>query len=85
MKIKQITKRLMSSNKTTSPFIPVRTYWNADLQKSEICKHNKNKTGIYRSTHQVSGKSYIGSSVNLTCRFIQYYNINRLETEKKKK
>ena len=48
MKIKQITKRYISSNGTTSSFIPIRSYSNADLQIFYICKENKDKTGIYR-------------------------------------
>lgn len=81
MIVKQITKRYISSNKAASSFIPTCSYPNADLQKINICKDNKDKTGIYRWTHLVSGKSYIGSSVNLKRRFLDYYNISYLERE----
>ena len=54
--------------------IPVRSYLNADLQKSDICKDNNKKTGVYRWTHVISGKSYVGSALDLNRRFKNYYN-----------
>jgi len=53
-------------------------YENADTQKLTILKDNTNKSGIYMWTNLISGKRYIGSSVNLKRRFLEYYNVNRL-------
>ena len=50
-----------------------KLYLNADTSKIFIIKENKNKSGIYRWTHKDSGKSYIGSSKNLSVRFKNYY------------
>ena len=57
------------------------TYFNADTQKVQIFKENKGKSGIYMwrgALNTISGKRYIGSSVNLTQRFYAYYNANLL-------
>lgn len=59
-------------------------YDNAELDKS-IIKQNRGKAGIYRWINKVNGKSYIGSSVNLTIRFNVYFNKNRLEIGSGKK
>lgn len=50
----------------------------------KILRDNKNKSGIYRWVNKVNGKSYIGSSVNLSRRFRGYYSIRFLEKEIKK-
>lgn len=50
-------------------------YNNADTEKVSILNENKNKSGIYCWTNIESGKKYVGSSVNLYTRFMQYYNI----------
>lgn len=49
--------------------------------KSTILSENKNKTGIYRWTNIKSGKSSIGSAIDLSKRFRNYYNISYLERE----
>lgn len=53
----------------------VLSYNNADTQKESILNDNKSKSGVYCWTHIESGKSYVGSSVDLYRRFMQYYNI----------
>ena len=53
----------------------VLSYTNADTQKESILNDNKSKSGIYCWTHIESGKRYVGSSVDLYRRFMQYYNI----------
>lgn len=60
-----------------------RTYDNADLQKQQICSDNKNKTGVYKWTLVTSGKSYVGSSLDLSIRFKNYFNISYFERESK--
>lgn len=51
------------------------SYANADTQKESILNENKSKAGVYCWTHLESGKKYVGSSVDLYRRFMQYYNI----------
>ena len=48
--------------------IPLVSFQNADLQKWEIIKEIKGKAGIYRWINNNNGKSYIGSSVDLSKR-----------------
>ena len=72
-----------SGNKDSNSFIPIKIYENADISKHEGIKDNKNKSGIYRWVNLLTGKSYIGSSVNLSKRFYDYYNLRHLEARKK--
>lgn len=55
--------------------VAVVSYTNSDTQKEFILNDNKNKAGVYCWTHLESGKKYVGSSVDLYRRFMQYYNI----------
>lgn len=50
---------------------------NGDTDKLEILKY-KGKSGIYISINKLNGKKYIGSSVNLRRKLLEYYNTNRL-------
>ena len=59
---------------------PVMIYLNADTLKLQIIKENRDKSGIYRWTNLINGKSYIGSSSNLGKRFYRYYSIEYLTT-----
>jgi hypothetical protein len=70
-----------NNNENMTLLSPVHSYVNADLQKSDICKDNYNKTGIYKWTHIISGKSYVGSAINLSNRLKNYYNLVYLERE----
>jgi group I intron endonuclease len=47
-------------------------------------RENIKKTGIYRWTNTITGKSYIGSSINLSKRLNDYLNIAFLNKELKK-
>lgn len=73
-------KRTMS---TLPEIKPVKFYLNADKEKDLIISDNKNRTGIYRWEHIESGKSYIGSSKNLSLRFKQYFNYNHISHPKR--
>lgn len=58
---------------------PVLSYNNADTDKSIIYNKNKGKSGIYRWNNLITGKSYIGSSINLPGRFRNYYSVAYLK------
>ena len=59
-------------------FVPILTYLNADTEKLSIIKDNKGKSGVYKWTNLENGSCYVGSSVNLSIRLAQYYNLNFL-------
>ena len=66
--------------------IPIASY-NIEKDKliiSKILRENIKKTGIYRWTNTITGKSYIGSSINLSKRLNDYLNITFLNKELKK-
>lgn len=58
---------------------PIKVYQNCKLQKSQILQENKNKSGIYRWTNLLKGKSYIGSSKNIRNRLYSYYSESTLK------
>lgn len=64
--------------------IPSVLYENPDRQKEDILNENKGKSGVYRWTNKETGKTYIGSSVNLSRRFSQYYSSNYLASPNRK-
>jgi group I intron endonuclease len=78
------TETIHSDTKKSPFLLPVKTYYNADTYKLLILKDNKGKSGIYRWTNLITGKSYIGNSVNLNRRFREYYNINHLQSALRK-
>jgi GIY-YIG catalytic domain len=59
--------------------IPVVTYIYANIDKYKIYEENKRKAGIYRWNNLITGKSYIGSSINLTKRFCIYYSLKAMK------
>lgn len=56
----------------------ILVYDNVLKAKREILQATRNKSGVYRWTNKVSGKSYIGSSVNLNARLSHYLSSNFL-------
>lgn len=61
------------SKVTTNNVNPVIIYTNADLDKPRIIEDNRNKVGIYRWVNNINNNTYIGSSTNLSERFLDYY------------
>ena len=57
--------------KTTGTVV---TYTNAEKYKSLILKENKRKSGIYCWNNLVTGRSYMGSRINLAGRLSIYYS-----------
>jgi len=60
-------------NYSTTSVNVVVTYTDSKAQKLSIIQDNKFKSGVYRWTNNINGKSYIGSSKNLGPRLQQYY------------
>jgi group I intron endonuclease len=46
--------------------------------KLDILKDNKGRTGIYRWVHLKTGRSYIGSAIDLSRRLSKYYQLSQL-------
>ena len=81
--ISSITSTEISSSYTFSSLsiLPI-VYLNADTQKESIVEENRNKNGAYRRVGDINGNSYIGSSVKLSNRFLDYFNTNHLLSHK---
>ena len=55
--------------------IPIKTYSNAEQDKSKILSENQNKSGIYMWKNLINDKQYIGSAIDLSNRLsFDYYN-----------
>jgi group I intron endonuclease len=82
MRNKSNTKYIIDNKKINDnkiKLIPVLTYNNVDIDKSRVYEENRNKSGVYRLVNKINGKSYIGSSVNLSRRFRIYYSLNSIK------
>jgi hypothetical protein len=53
---------------------PVFVYHDLVAEKASIYSDNKDKSGIYLWRNKINGKIYVGSSVNLSKRFKNYFN-----------
>jgi group I intron endonuclease len=60
---------------------PVAIYMDPLKQKRDIFKQNNKKSGIYRWTNKLSGKTYVGSAMDLTRRFRSYFSLAFREKE----
>lgn len=67
------------STDTCKPVVAVKSYGNADTMKRSMSLENKGKAGIYRWVNNINGKTYIGSSSNISKRLKNYYNLSCLE------
>lgn len=63
---------------------PIIIYIDLDNNKKSIIKNNKGKAGVYRWINKITGKSYIGSSINLGNRLRDYFNYSFLILPKNK-
>jgi len=61
---------------------PIVSYYNCEIEKDRILNENKGKTVVYRLVNNLNGKTYIGSSVNLTVRLYKYYSLKHLTLNK---
>jgi len=78
---RSVSSRMYS---TQSPEIPVKIYINADVLKAQILLENQGKTGVYIWENKLNGQRYVGSSVDLSKRFRNYFSVFFLEREIKK-
>lgn len=69
-------------SKSENLVIPLHRYLDAKLDKAQIFKDSKGKTGIYRWINKENNKEYIGSAIDLRARFYVYYSKKRLESSK---
>lgn len=61
---------------STPLLTPVLVYSDIKSERISILTDNKGKSGVYKWTNQVNGKIYIGSSVDLSKRLRNYFNIS---------
>jgi len=73
---------MFSTSKSDGTFSGLAIFSDADKDKLDILKYIKGKSGIYMWTNKLNGKKYVGSSVDLRRRFLEYYNVNRMLNEK---
>nr|YP_010836061.1 hypothetical protein QLP54_mgp05 [Phyllosticta yuccae]WGC90076.1 hypothetical protein [Phyllosticta yuccae] len=64
--------------KSESTFVPFLVYPNADTEKALIVKNNTGKSGVYCWVNNESGTRYVGSSIDLGKKFLNYYNLKHL-------
>jgi group I intron endonuclease len=57
-------------------FIPAVIYEDAFSMKKAILKDNDGKAGIYMFTNKVTADIYVGQSVDLRKRFLNYFNLS---------
>lgn len=68
-----------------SSTVPIKVYFNAELDKERIILDNKNKAGVYQFINLLTGNSYVGSSTNLSRRFGEYFNYNYISSPTRNK
>jgi len=52
----------------------VKTYEDSEFQKEQIITENRGASGVYSWLHRTSKRRYIGSSVDITRRFLEYFS-----------
>lgn len=70
------------NNDSSTDSSNVIVFSDADKDKLDILKYVKGMAGIYMWTNKLNGKKYVGSSMALKRRLLEYYNVNRLLNEK---
>ena len=61
---------------------PIKVYSNFKKDKQQLKKDQKDKTGVYCIVNLINGKIYIGSSVKLAVRMMNYLNTTFLKNRK---
>lgn len=73
---------MFSTSKSDGSSSGLAIFSDADQDKLDILEYIKGKSGIYMWTNKLNGKKYVGSSVDLRRRLLEYYNVNRMLNEK---
>ena len=60
--------------------VPLVIYSNSNLNKFDIIKENKGKSGIYLWTNKLTKDIYVGQSKDLSKRFIKYFSFSYLKS-----
>jgi hypothetical protein len=61
---------------------PLLTYSNMEANKWIVLYENKDKSGIYRINNMITNKSYIGSSIDISKRFKNYYKSSYINSKR---
>jgi hypothetical protein len=77
LSIRRTGIRAYSTSTSSTDSSGLVVFSDADKDKLYLLNY-KGKSGIYMWTNKLNGKKYIGSSVNLRRRLLEYYNVNRL-------
>ena len=80
----KVSINIFSCDTALLSVVPVVSYENVQVSKTIIISQNKNKSGIYRITNIFNGQSYVGSSSNLSKRFYDHFNLNKVTKNKEK-
>lgn len=69
-----------TKNSNIDQFIPAAIYEDVftTTSKKEILKDNAGKIGIYMFTNKLTGDIYVGQSIDLRKRFLNYFNLSYL-------
>jgi group I intron endonuclease len=67
-----------TNDSNVDQFIPAAVYEDAFTMKKAILKDNAGKVGIYMLTNKLTGDIYVGQSINLRKRFLNYFNLSYL-------
>lgn len=81
LSIKQGIRAYSTSSNSSTDSLGLAVFSDADKDKLDILNYVKGKAGIYMWINILNGKKYVGSSVNLRRRLLEYYNVNRLLNE----
>lgn len=68
--------------KTVEQIKPIKVYNKFKEDRQQIRKDQKYKTGVYCLVNKINGNIYIGSSVNLSVRMMNYLNTTFLKNKK---
>lgn len=61
---------------------PALVYADAYSMKKAILKDNQGKAGIYMWTNKLTGDIYVGQSIDLRKRFMNYFNLSYINSRK---
>jgi len=74
-------KKNNTNNNTNNKITPIITYIDLDKNKYTIYENSRNKSAIYRWNNLITGRSYVGSAVNLIQRLWNYFSPSFLKKE----